>query len=68
MRPRWWTLRSAATTAPSSRARPTSRSIISAPTRWPNPMPPSNTITAPPSRTTVSPVFGDAVPLAMLWT
>ena len=68
MRPRWWTLRSAATTVPSSRARPIRRSIISAPTRCPNPMPPSNTITAPPSRTTDNPVFGTAVPFVMLWT
>ena len=68
MRPRWWTLRNDAVTAPSSRARSISRSIISTPTRWPYPRPPSNSITAPPSRTTESPVFGRIVSFVMLWT
>ena len=70
MRPRWWTLRSDATTAPSSRA----RSIEALHHLRPDPLPVSHAAVEQHHRAAVARhestarCSGDAVPFVMLWT
>ncbi len=61
----WQLLRNASTATPSCLARAMAISIASRATGWPSPKPPSTTITAPLSLTTVGRALGFSLPAAI---